>query len=841
MLGHLETLARAPVLLIACDYDGTLAPIVVDPDKAEANREALVALRMLAEMPSTHVAVISGRALRDLVSRTNDGGAFHLVGSHGSEFEPDFSEALSDDARRLLADITEKVRAIAKGVSNAYLEQKPAAIAFHYRGAGTDAGAMAVNAILAGPGAQAGVQVRHGKMVVELSVLPIDKGAALQRIRQRLGATAVLFIGDDVTDEDAFAALAGADMPVKVGPEPSMARYRISDPESVARLLARVAERRSTWLSGSEAVPIERHALLSDQRTVALVGPTGRVVWLCLPRIDSSAVFAELLGGPASGYFEIRAADLVQPLSQSYIGDSFVLKTNWPGFSVTDYLDASAGRAFQRAGRSDLVRVIEGRGRVLLTFAPRLDFGRNATRLELRDGGVAVDGSLDPFTLFSPGVRWEISSDGPHQTARAIVELTNAGVELDLRYGTGNLDRTVVPGRIRCEQNLRFWQGWVDSLRLPSAAPDMVRRSALVLKGLTYGPTGAIAAAATTSLPESIGGVRNWDYRYCWPRDAAMAARELVRLGSSGSALRLLDWIIEVFESSGPDTLMRPLYTVTGGHAAPEAEIAELAGYRGSRPVRLGNAAAHQIQTDVFGTIAELVAALAADNAPVTPEYWKLLEHLVELVARHWRTPDHGIWELRTSQRRLHVHSSVMCWQTVDRALAVARNLGHSRPRWESLRDEIAAETLERGVSAATGAFGASFEDAAADAASLWTGLSGLLPASDSRFISTVELVERALLRDSVVCRYCFDDGLPGAEAGFNLCTTWLIEAYARMERHDAAHELFERYVGLAGPTGLLSEQYSPETGTALGNFPQVYSHLGLIRAAAALERELMF
>jgi len=831
---RIDQLAHAPVLLVASDYDGTLAPIVDDPARAVPLRESIIALRALAAMPHTHVAIISGRALADLAQQTDAAHDIHLVGSHGSEFEPGFASnlppALLELRRRLGADLTE----IAQSCPRAWLEQKPAALAFHYRNADPAAADAAIARIAAGPATVPGIHVRHGKCVIELSVVETNKGAALQRIRQQVGASAAIYFGDDFTDEDAFATLAGPDAAVKVGPGDTGAPFRVTDSTEVSRLLARLAEQRAVWLAGAQAVPIERHALLSDQRTLALVTPTARVTWLCLPRLDSSALFADLLGGPAAGYFDVGPADNSAPTAQRYFGDSLILETAWPAFRVLDYLDTSAGRAFQRAGRTDLVRVIEGAGRVRITFAPRLDFGRTATRLRLNSNGVEVEGASDPIVLFAPGISWEVLNEGPHQNAVGVVDLTGQPLLLELRYGTANLEPAVLSEPQRRQQTEKFWSSWAATLAVPPFAPDQVRRSALILKALCYGPTGAIVAAATTSLPEQVGGVRNWDYRYCWPRDAALSCSALVRLGTTGVAMKFLDWILGVLDHIEEPHRHAPVYTVTGGHLGPEAEITNLAGYRGSRPVRVGNAASQQVQLDVAGPIAELVALLAARGAPLSGEHWRLVELMVNVVEHRWHEPDHGIWEPRKPKQH-HVHSKVMCWQTVDRGLVIAAYLGRDRPAWKELRDRIAADILANGWKPAVNSFTATYEEDQPDAATLHVGLSGLLAPNDPRFVATVETVERALRTGPAVYRYKYDDGLPGTEGGFLLCTSWLIEAYALIGRRKDAEELFARYVELAGPTGLLAEEYDPAEQRALGNHPQAYSHLGLINAAVRL------
>lgn len=831
---RIDQIARSPLLLVATDFDGTIAPIVSDPGAAAADREALVALKALAAMPQTHVAIISGRSLRDLAGRTREVDDAHLVGSHGSEFEPGFAQSIPPEALALFERLTVRLRELAASGAGLTLEEKPASLALHYRNADEGVAQAALAAILRDPAGWPGVHVRHGKKVIELSIVDTNKGAALRRIRQRVGASAVVFLGDDTTDEDAFATIGGPDIGVKVGPGETAARFRVAETVDVARLLARLAERRSEWVAGAHAPAIEQHSLLSDQRTVALVDPRARVVWLCLPRIDSSAVFAELLGGPTAGFFEASPAPDAPPPQQRYLADSFVLESSWSNLRVTDYLECGGVRAFQRAGRTDLVRVIEGAGRVRVVFAPRLDFGRMETKLVVTNSGISVEGSVDSLVLHAPGVPWQLLQEGRHQSAIAEFDLAGAPVVLELRYGTANLDSAAQPEPHRRERTQRFWSSWASTLVPPTIAREQVLRSALVLKALSYGPSGAIAAAATTSLPEHIGGVRNWDYRFCWPRDAAMAATALLRLGAAGPGIKLLDWVLGLLDECEPGALLCPIYTVTGGHLGPEGDIGELSGYRGSRPVRVGNAAAHQVQLDVFGPIAELVAALGEGGAALSSEHWRLVDGMVAAVERRWREPDHGIWEVRRA-RQQHVHSKVMCWQTVDRALRVARYLGRERADWIDLRRQISDDVLRRGWNESERSFCATYDAPDADAAALSVGLSGLLAADDARFVSTVAFVERKLRSGGTVYRYRYDDELPGIEGGFSLCTSWLIEAYARVGRRADAERLFESYLSQIGPTGLLSEQFDPAEQRALGNFPQAYSHLGLINAACCL------
>src|SRR5262245_4489655 len=598
---RLAAVAQTPVLLVASDFDGTIAPIVPDPASARPDPHALQSLRALAAMPHTHVALISGRARAVLADMLDNSDGFHLVGSHGLEFDgPGPAQSATPDEAALLRHIDALIHPQTAAHPGFQIEHKPLSIAFHYRKAPHSDAENAVRTLLDTVANLHGVVTRRGSRVLEFSVRGGDKGAGLTHVRHQTGATAAVFFGDDQTDEDVFALLRGTDVAVKVGAEATRAEFRVGDTGGVVDSLRRLVDLRRTWLDARHLTPIQQHALLSDQRTLALVSPAARISWLCLPRVDSSAIFAELVGGPAAGYFEISAGDGARPVSQEYDADSFVLTTRWPGISVCDYLDCSGGRPFQRSGRTDLLRVIEGRGRVTVRFAPRLDFGRMHTRLVERENGLEIDGTLDPITLYAPGVHWTIEEDGGHHTAIATISLDDGPVTLELRYGNSNLKPPLTAEIQRRKQTCQFWRGWAATLALPEAHADLLRRSALVLKALCYGPTGAICAAATTSLPEHLGGVRNWDYRFCWPRDAAMAAAALVRLGNSGHAIKLLDWLLGIVDECPSPEALHPIYTVHGGHLPPEAEVGELQGYGGSRPVRISNGAANQVQLDVF-------------------------------------------------------------------------------------------------------------------------------------------------------------------------------------------------------------------------------------------------
>jgi trehalose 6-phosphate phosphatase len=833
---QLGELARTPVLLVACDYDGTLAPIVTDPSRARPQPESLVALRTLAGLADTHVAVISGRSLRDLAVLSRLPSEIHLVGSHGSEFDLGFAHDLPAEIRATHDHLCNEVAAIATAVAGVRIEAKPAGVAVHYREVDPPAVAGLLQAIETGPSRQPGVHSRHGKMVVELSVVPTSKGHALETLRHQVGATAVLFLGDDVTDEDAFTVLTGPDVGVKVGEGPTAAMHRVADTVAVAHLLATFSESRRLWVCGFRAPPIERHALLSNRRTVALLTPDARVTWMCHPRADGSSIFAELLGGASAGFFSVGPPAPATPLGQRYLPGTLSVETRWPGITVVDYLDTDPITPQPTLSlRNDLVRVITGFRTAFVEFAPRLDYARSPTRMRIVDDGLEVVGAVDPIVLRSPGVIWELVDEGPHHTARAEVNLARGPVVLELRCGVTHTTAEAPPIIDRRRVNDRSWNDWARRLVVPALASEAVVRSALTLKALCHEPTGAILAAATTSLPEVIGGVRNWDYRYCWLRDGALTASALARLGSVDEGLAFLEWLNTLLTSvSGPERL-RPVYTVCGQELMPEAAITQLSGYAGSRPVRIGNAAEHQLQLDVFGPVVELVDLLRQAGAPITPRHRHIVESMVSAVEQRWQEPDHGIWEIRLAPRH-HVYSKVMCWSTIDRAIVIARSLdGHAPRGWTELRDLIATDVLTRGWKPDLDAFSAAYDGEDVDAASLQVGLSGLLPPDDPRFLGTIHAVELLLRDGPTVYRYRTDDGLPGFEGGFHLCTSWLVEAYHLAGRDEDARALFAQVCDLAGPTGLMSEEYDPATERSLGNFPQAYSHVGIINNAVLL------
>ncbi|MFB9906131.1 trehalose-phosphatase [Allokutzneria oryzae] len=830
----LVQLARTPRLLIACDYDGTMAPIVADPEQARPLPESVNALRSLATLSSTTVAVISGRALRDLATLSRLPSEVHLVGSHGSEFDVGFVHALDATARTLLTKIKNELEQLIDGAEGVHLELKPASVAVHVRRAEAETGERVFDAVRRGPCTWDGVQVTEGKAVIELAVVQTDKGHALDVLRHQVGATAAVFLGDDVTDEKAFARLTGPDLGIKVGDGETLAAHKIADTTDVAKALAFLVEERRTWLYGEQAVPIERISMLANERSVALLTPDAKITWLCHPEPDSGAVFADLLGGPTAGVFGIKPEHNGLPLGQRYLPGTMTVETRWSKLLVTDYLDHYAPQH-----RTEIVRVISGSSRAVIDFAPRPEFGQVPVRLSAEADGLRVLGTSDPMVLRAPGVEWTITSDGLHESARAVVEVTpEQPIVLELRCGSDDLSPAKVSEADRRARAGAYWSDWLAGLKLPEVQRDLVARSALTLKGLQHDETGAFLAAATTSLPEEIGGVRNWDYRYCWIRDAALSAQALVALGSTAEAEKYLNWVHGVLATlPGPERL-HPLYTLHGTHLGPEAVIDTLPGYAGSRPVRVGNLANQQVQLDVFGPIVDLVAMVTDARGKLTDEDWRMVEAMAEAVSRRWHEPDHGIWEERAAPRH-RVYSKVMCWVTLDRAIKLAETYGRTADAsWPELRDTIRADVLEHGWNEEVQSYATAYDGPDLDAATLHIGLSGLIDPQDERFQATVTATEAELRSGVTVYRYHRDDGLPGTEGGWHICAAWMIESYLLTGRRTEAEELFQQMVDCAGPTGLLPEEYDPIAERSLGNHPQAYSHIGLIRCAQLLSKQ---
>lgn len=830
LLAELKVLARVPGLLVACNYGGTLCDAEGISTETLPLGSAAIALRALAALPNTHAAVISGRSLRDLAAVSRLPAEIHLIGSHGAESDMAFAHVQSLATEAVLQKAGTALSEAVGFQKGIWIERKPVAVAVHTRPA-TPEVLEAVTERAREIARSHGLFFIVDGSVLDLSVVEPAKADALETLRSRLGASAAMYAGDAYSDELAIATLRGPDMGLRVGPGETGAAHRLRDPESFARVLAMLFELRRAWLFGEDAVGLERHSMIGNGSATALVTPDAKICWMSHPLPDSGSLFAHILGGDAAGHFSVEPVKGSQVLGQRYVDSTMIVETRWADVTVTDYLEPAA------EGVTSVVRVLSGSGAAKIVFAPRPDYANAPFSMEARGDELHVVGTSDPIILFAPGVSFTITSDGVHATATGSVNLMDGPVVLNLRCGDtepaaadpgGEADRRAAVAH--------HSRRWVQELELPSVKPSLVRRSALVLRALVHEPTGAVLAAPTTSLPEGIGGTRNWDYRYCWLRDGSMTVNALVDLGSTAEAAGFLGWLGRILENAPGPEWLHPLYSVTGSPLTTEAVIDSLPGYAGSRPVRIGNAADHQVQLDVFGPVADLIHNVSGRTGVLADDQWELMVQMAAAVLARWHEPDHGIWEARRPPRH-HVYSKVMCWVTLDRALRTAARHGRvPGAAWEPTAHAIREEVLAEGWDESASSYTVAYDSPDLDAAVLHIGLSGLLDVTDQRFLDTVTAVERELRVGPTVFRYRYDDGLPGLEGGFHICTTWLIEAYVAVGRIEEAWDLFDQLVNLFGPTGLLPEEYDPGTEMHLGNHPQAYSHLGFIRCARILD-----
>ena len=581
------------------------------------------------------------------------------------------------------------------------------------------------------------------------------------------------------------------------------------------------------------AARIEDYALLGDLQTAALVERGGSIDWLCFPRFDSGACFAALLGGPDNGRWLLAPTD-GGTTARRYLHDTLVLETTWETETGTArVLDFMPPR-----GRTpDIVRIVEGvRGRVAMRseLTIRFDYGRVLPWVRRLDHArVAVAG---PDALC---FRTHAHTHG--ENMRTISELVVDEGERVPFVLTWYPSHEPVPPAIDAEQALAetesFWREWSagHGEELPADWVPVVRRSLIVLKALTYAPTGGIVAAPTTSLPERLGGVRNWDYRYCWLRDATLTLLALLHGGHVEEALAWRHWLLRAI--AGDPAEVQIMYGVAGERRLTEYELPWLSGYEGSAPVRIGNEASAQLQLDVYGEVMDALYQARTHGIALDRDAWRIQIALLEHLERAWREPDAGLWEIRGEPRHF-VHSKVMAWVAFDRAVRTGETQGLDGPdgRWRELRDEIHAEVCELGFDQELGSFTQSYGSQALDASLLLLPLVGFLPSSDPRVRSTLAAVERELLQDGFVLRYRTQeagvDGLPEGEGVFLPCSFWLVDCYELMGRHDDAHALFARLLGLSNDLGLFAEEYDPVAGRLLGNFPQAFTHLALVTSA---------
>ncbi|MBS2032764.1 MAG: glycoside hydrolase family 15 protein [Deltaproteobacteria bacterium] len=577
---------------------------------------------------------------------------------------------------------------------------------------------------------------------------------------------------------------------------------------------------------------LEDYALIGDTQTAALVSREGSVDWLCLPRFDSAACFAALLGTPKHGRWLITPAEPVRRTHRRYLPDSLVLETY---FETENGIVRLVDCMPPRDGTPELVRRVEGlRGRVpmRLELVIRFDYGNIVPWVRSEGGRLHAIAGPDALVLTS-----DIETRGENMTTVADFTLSE-GQNACFTLAWFPSHRKAPPA-LDGSQSIRdtelFWRGWVKRCKYDGPYRDAVVRSLMVLKALTYAPTGGIVAAPTTSLPEQLGGVRNWDYRFCWLRDAAFTLNNLYLAGYREEARSFRGWLLRA--AAGDPAKLQVLYGVSGERRIPEAQCLWLPGYEGSRPVRVGNAAVDQLQLDIYGEL--LDAMLQSRQAEGCEEdfAWRVERVLLDFLGEHWRDPDESIWEVR-GERRDFTYSKVMAWVAFDRAIRSAEKFGLEGPvrTWREKRARIMQEVLVRGVDPARGCFVQSFGSEALDASLLRIPLVGFLPCGDSRVQATIQLVERELMRDGLVLRYATqsksDDGLPPGEGAFLACSFWLADCYARQGRVDQARELFERLLSLRNDVGLLAEEYDSRAGRQVGNFPQAFSHLALVNTA---------
>ena len=581
---------------------------------------------------------------------------------------------------------------------------------------------------------------------------------------------------------------------------------------------------------------IEDYAVLGDTQTAALVGRDGSIDWLCFPRVDSGACFASLLGDSRHGRWQLHPVGRVAQTHRRYRADTLILETD---FDTADGAVRLIDFMPLRDRNPDVVRIVEGlRGqvRIHMQLVVRFDYGSIIPWVRTVDGVLRAVGGPDALYLQTPV---EMRGEGLTTVADFVVA-EGERVPFVLTWNSSHLP-AVEPADP--ERELRetevWWKDWSGRCTYKGPWREQVLRSLITLKALTYAPTGGIVAAPTTSLPEALGGVRNWDYRHCWLRDATFTLNSLLAAGYRDEACAWRDWLLRA--AAGDPAQLQIMYGPAGERRLTELELEWLPGYEGSAPVRIGNAAVRQLQLDVYGEV--LGALHEARRVGITNDEfsWPLEQRLLEYLETGWRQPDEGIWEVR-GPRRHFTHSKVMAWVAVDRAVQDIETYGlpGDTERWKRLRETIHAEVCQKGYDPVRRSFTQYYGGRELDASLLMIPLVGFLPSGDERVRATVEAIERELCYDEFVLRYQTSesghvDGLPAGEGVFLACTFWLADNYWLLGRQDEARRLFERLLTVCNDVGLLSEQYDPTTRRLLGNFPQAFSHVSLINTATTL------
>ncbi|PNG22898.1 glycoside hydrolase family 15 protein [Streptomyces cahuitamycinicus] len=583
---------------------------------------------------------------------------------------------------------------------------------------------------------------------------------------------------------------------------------------------------------------IEDYALIGDEQTAALVGMDGSVDWLCLPRFDSAACFARLLGDEDNGYWRIAPVGADRCTRRAYRRDTLVLDTEWEtgqgAVRVTDLMP-------QRDRAPDLVRVVEGLdGEVTLhsVLKLRFDYGSVIPWVRRSDGHrVAVAGPDSTWLRSEP----EVTSWGEDFGTHAEFTVKKGEkVAFVLTWHPSHEPRPpLVDPYDALRHSVEDWRAWASRCRYDGPYRDAVVRSLITLKALTYAPTGGIVAAPTTSLPEEPGGVRNWDYRYCWLRDSTLTLNALLAAGYQEEAEAWRNWLLRAVAGDPAD--LQIMYGLAGERRLPEFELPWLCGFLGSAPVRIGNDAVNQLQLDVYGEVMDSLSLARESGLSAQPDVWAVQTALMDFLRTSWRQPDEGLWEVRGGRRQF-VHSKVMVWVAADRAVRTLERhpeLDGDLDGWRALRDEVHQEVCEKGYDPERNTFTQSYGSRELDAALLLIPRVGFLPPDDPRVIGTIDAVREELTHGGFLHRYSTADmdvdGLPGGEGVFLVCSFWLADALYMTGRAKEAREMFERLAGLANDVGLLSEEYDPVTGRHLGNFPQAFSHIGLVNTALAL------
>ena len=603
--------------------------------------------------------------------------------------------------------------------------------------------------------------------------------------------------------------------------------------------------------------PIENYGIVGDMHTVALVGMHGSIDWLCFPRFDSPSVFAAILDDQKGGRFQIAPILPDQTHKQFYWPETNVLITRFLSAEgvgeITDYMPV--GKGSDGEGHHQLVRrvtAVRGAIRFRARCQPAFNFARDSHEVRITPDGACF---TSPDLSLGLVTRVPLTADGPAACADFVLQQSQSALFVLKKTEPGEDCGTSLSedeAEALFFETISFWRDWVSRCTYAGRWRETVHRSALALKLLTYEPTGAIVAAPTCSLPEGLGGERNWDYRYTWIRDAAFTIYALLRIGFTGEAAQFMRWIEARTDELEPDGALQIMYGIDGRHALTEETLDHLEGYRGSKPVRVGNGAHRQLQLDIYGELLDSVYLYNKYGMPISYDLWRNLRRLINWVADNWQRKDSGVWEVRGGQQHF-VYSKLMCWVALDRGLRLAdkRSFPADREKWMKTRDTIYEQIMSDGWSTERQAFVQHYGSQTLDAANLMMPLVFFLSPTDERMLSTLDAVmlppERGgLVSNSLVYRYNVEetaDGVAGSEGTFNICTFWLVEALTRAGRADRrrlerARLMFEQMLGYANHLGLYAEETGPR-GEALGNFPQAFTHLALISAAYNLDRAL--